>query len=153
MIHVYLSHSDPNVIKYYKALGSQVDIKGKVSPFELANQLTQYDYGLALFNTRIGHTDCLATGFANKFGDYILSQVPPIVDRRTPAMCQFLKDNNCGIIGENLADCMNQIVSKVGINSVTPEIVNAITYEYYNKDIVQLYVDAMVAFKERSGGR
>lgn len=147
-IHIYMSNDDQKVIQYYRSIGQNVHVKGKISPSQLAIELTQYDYGLALFNTNIQNSDCLATGFANKFGDYLLSGVPPIADMRTPAMYQFLKDNQCGIAGSTLEECINLIKQGTYASPITEDVISLLTYESCFDEIKKLYEDAIASFRK-----
>lgn len=153
-VHAYTSNADPQVAGFYKRLGKNFHFEGKVSPQQLAIDLTKYDFGIALFNKAlIGENSALSVGFANKFGDYILSGIPPIVDARTPAMYNLAKEYDFGIAAESIEDAIlilnDPMLRESAKQSINEDIQNLLSFESCYEEILKLYKDSIANWKSK----
>lgn len=99
---------------------------------ELLIQLTQYDYGLALWYQ--GATDrFFDASLPSKLFDYLASEVPVIVGSYK-ALVDFVSSHNCGFVVQNVSEIREKLA-----DSYTVGDRNQYIMEYYIPGLIALY--------------
>lgn len=95
MIDIYPTLINIDEIRQYCQPYSHITVKQTLQPNEIFSVLSQYDYGLALYNLNYSDAEYLQIGQANKFFDYYFSNLP-IICNNTASFKDFVEGHKIG---------------------------------------------------------
>jgi hypothetical protein len=96
IIHIHPSNNKKFV--EYKALPN-VLVHEKLSYRDLVRTMSQYDFGMVLFNEEIGEkVDIFLYALGNKAYDYLCAGIPILAQDSLPEVVKLIKDNSFGYL-------------------------------------------------------
>ncbi|KEI97155.1 capsular biosynthesis protein [Clostridium botulinum A2B7 92] len=93
-VHFYTLSYD----KHYEEIASKSDYihwEGNREPYELIQEMTQYNIGLVIFNVNFRNKYFLSSAFPNKMIEYLNSGLPLLVED-LPTLKKFVQETGCG---------------------------------------------------------
>ncbi|ABS35561.1 capsular biosynthesis protein [Clostridium botulinum] len=100
-----------NYSEYYEKIAlksNYIHWEGTREPYELIQEMTQYDVGLVIFNVNFRNKYFLSSAFPNKMIEYLNSGLPLLVED-LPTLKKFVKETGCGDIIDFSLDINRQI--------------------------------------------
>lgn len=106
-IHIYPTFFSKQLSEYFMKY-ENVSYYNPVSPQEIIQVMTQYDFGIIPFNLKKGNKRFLDSTIANKLYEYQAAGLP-IIASALKTYDDYFKDNPVGVIFKNPSDIIEQL--------------------------------------------
>ncbi len=127
-IHIYPPSScDKEIAKQYSS-HSNIHFHSSVSPRQIMEAMTQYDYGIIPFNLAKGNKRFLDTTIANKLFEYLAAGLP-VIASPLKSYVDYFQNNPVGITYTTAQDIIDSIPRLKQIASNTDFTKHIFTYE------------------------
>ena len=140
-VHIYPSVSLPAVKQAFRRLGSYVHFHDSIAPEDIADEISQYDYGSCFFNELIPTSSVFEVGVPNKFFDYSLANIPTLTTDNLKRLSELIDKYDAGFVCSPSDLSFLKTMEKGKINY--KEIYEEFAYENYSDRIIDLYYKIM----------
>ena len=143
-IHIYPTFFNQEIAQYFSA-HKTIHYYHPLSPKQIMEEMTQYDFGIIPFNLEKGNKRFLDSTIANKLFEYLAARLP-VIASPLQSYVDYFKKNLIGITFENAQDIIGNIPKLKEIAEKTDFSKQIFTYEgeigrletFYEKIIVQV---------------
>ena len=127
-IHIYPPSScDKEIAKQYSS-HNNIHFHNSISPRQIMEIMTQYDYGIIPFNLAKGNNSFLDTTIANKLFEYLAAGLP-VIASPLKSYIDYFQNNPVGIIYNTAQDIIDSMPRLKEITSNTDFTKYTFTYE------------------------
>ena len=147
-IHIYPASYDKKIEQHYSS-HKNVHFYSPVSPKQIMEIMTQYDYGIIPFNLAKGNKRFLDSTIANKIFEYLASGLP-VITSPLKTYIEYFQNNPVGITYETPQDIIDGIPRLKEIASNTDFTKHIFTYEGEIERLEEFYYKILDANKENS---
>lgn len=138
-IHIYASRENPDYAAFADGNG-YIRYHGHLDTRDLLQEITQYDYGWAGFNTARNkeHTD---TVLANKVLEYVVCGLP-VISFNHKTQQEFIEENGIGIVINEIDELSSRLREQPGLDKVRVRVLERrhnFTIEDKIRNVVDFY--------------
>ena len=126
-IHIYPSFYSQEIAQYFSK-HKNIHYNHPISPKQIIEEMTQYDYGIIPFNIERGNKRFLDSTIANKLFEYTAAGLP-VITSPLKTYIDYFKHNPVGITFENDKDIIENIPKLKRIEKRTDFSKQIFTYE------------------------
>jgi phenylacetate-coenzyme A ligase PaaK-like adenylate-forming protein/Flp pilus assembly protein TadD/glycosyltransferase involved in cell wall biosynthesis len=140
-IHIYPTFYNKDIAQHFSTF-EKIHYNTPLSPKEIIEQMTQYDFGIIPFNLEKGNKRFLDSTIANKLFEYLAAGLP-VIASPLETYIDYFKKTPVGITFENIQDIIENIPRLKEIAEKTDFSKQIFTYEGEIGRFEQFYREIM----------
>ncbi len=136
-IHIYPTSYDEEIARHFSTFKT-IHYYEPLSPKQIIEEMSQYDFGIIPFNLRKGNKRFLDSTIANKLFEYMAARLP-VIAASLHSYVEYFESNPVGITFSSVDDIIEGIPRLKEIKEKTDFSENIFTYEKEITKIEQFY--------------
>jgi 2-polyprenyl-3-methyl-5-hydroxy-6-metoxy-1,4-benzoquinol methylase len=136
-VHIYPTGYNEEIARYFSTFKT-IHYYEPLSPKQIIEEMTQYDFGIIPFNLKKGNKRFLDSTIANKLFEYMAARLP-VIASSLHSYVEYFENNPVGITFSTVDDIVEGIPRLKEIRSKVDFSANIFTYEKEITKIEQFY--------------
>ncbi|MFP4053895.1 MAG: tetratricopeptide repeat protein, partial [Phycisphaerae bacterium] len=150
-VHIYPPKQNPAMRELYGQFAN-VHFHDPVSPRQIIEEMTQYDYGIIPFNLQTGNKRFLDSTIANKLFEYLAAGLP-VLTSPLQSYVEYFRRNPVGITFDGADDIVSQLPRLEEIVRTTDFSKQVFTYESEVDRLIDFYRQVIAASPKGNRGK